>query len=171
MLRAGQPPRSLEGGEEMKQRFVRYANENNEATRSIDRIEGYNEPTGDIVVNADEIEDIEAFLEEHERETVVIIREHFEESDEGPEEWDYDVYYGGVNCFNVEVTDEELGLSDDELRELIEERTDEQFGGQMGYNGTDFDIVIFEGIQTDEGLDKYPVASIDKILRVIKRRA
>lgn len=160
-----------EGGEEMKERFVRYASENNESTRSIDRIEGYDEPTGDIVVNADEIEDIEVFLKEHERETVVIIRDYCEESDEGPERWDYDVYYGGVNCFNVEVTDEELELSDDELRELVEERTDEQFGGQMGYNGTDFDIVIFEGTLNDEGLDGYPVATIEKVLRVIKRRA
>ena len=40
----------------------------------------------------------------------------------------------------------------------------------MGYNGTDFDIVIFEGTLNDEGLDGYPVAAIEKVLRVIKRR-
>jgi len=156
----------------MKERFVRYASENNEAARSVDRdITGYDEPTtGDIIVNADEIEDIEAFLKGHERETVVVIQDHFEASDEDPEEWNYDIYYAGVNCFCVEVTDEELELSDDELRELIEERTDEQMGSHMGYNGTDFDIVIFEGERKGTGFSEYPVATIDKILRAIKRR-
>lgn len=152
----------------MKQRFVRFASENNEATRSIDRdITGYNEPTGDIVVYADEIEDIEEFLKEHERETVVVIQDHFEASEKEPEEWNYGIYYAGVNCFNVEVTDEELGLSDDELRELIEERTD----NQMGYDGTDYDIVIFEGKRAGTGFSEYPIATVDNILRVIKRRA
>ena len=156
----------------MKQRFVRYASENNEATRSIDRdFTEYDEPTGDIVVYADEIEDIEAFLKEHERETVVVIQDHFEASEEEPEEWNYDIYYAGVNCFNVEVTDEELELSDDELRELIEERTDDQFGGQMGYNGTDYDIVVFEGEKAGTGFSEYPIATVDNILRIIKRRA
>ena len=151
----------------MKERFVRFASENNEAARSIDRdITGYDEPTGDIVVNADGIEDIEAFLKEHERETVVVIQDHFEATEEEPEEWNYDIYYAGVNCFNVEVTDEELELSDNELRELIEERTD----NQMGYDGTDYDIAVFEGERAGTGFSEYPIATVDSILRVIKRR-
>lgn len=151
----------------MKERFARFASENNEAARSIDEdITAYDEPTGDIVVYADKVYDLEAFLKQHERKTVVIIEDHFEACNGDPEEWNYDIYYAGVNCFSVEVTDEELLLSDDELRELIEEKTD----NQMGYGGTDYDIVVFEGERRGTGFSEYPIATVDNILRVIKRR-
>jgi hypothetical protein len=172
----------------MKERFVRFTNEETgKLKRSSDLDLRYYEkfPKADILVHVikkyddeDDLrefeeagcvilkeEEFEEFLDAHEHESIVNIDTCYHENFHI--EGEYDFYFSGVNCFYIDLSDEQLKqLTDDELRDEIEQQTP----NDMGYDFDKYDAYVFDGEKVGEGLSEEPVARVEKVLKVVKRR-
>jgi hypothetical protein len=166
--------------------FVRFINEETEKIKRCADLDlvSTEEPIADIIAfvggDEDDIKEakekgyeivakdkIQDFLDKHQNERVAIVHYFVEYDPIGQEpEWNFDIYYPGVNAFVIHLDNEDLEKSDEELRKIIEEETT----NQMGYDFNKFGAIIFEGREMDEGISDYPIVKIEKVIRKISKR-